>query len=137
MNAGKNMQGVRELRPEAAARHKVVFTQQMKYFSWLVRFKWLGCTWRFGHWLWARIVDWVCDLKVDLIRGAEVPMKDVYEVIRQKERDVQRVENEIAALQSAIPLLEEDEDVLELEPAKPRSSWLKGPGQEHHVSHEN
>jgi hypothetical protein len=54
-------------------------------------------------------------------------MKDVYEVIRQKERDVQRVESEIKALQSVIPLLENDEEVLELEPAKSRSSWLKTP----------
>jgi hypothetical protein len=35
-------------------------------------------------------------------------MKDVYEVLRQKEREVSRLENEVEALRVAAPLLSED-----------------------------
>jgi hypothetical protein len=37
-------------------------------------------------------------------------MKDVYEVLRQKELEVQRIRNEIAALHSVIPLLVDEGD---------------------------
>jgi hypothetical protein len=35
-------------------------------------------------------------------------MKDVYEVLRQKERDVSRLKKEVEALQMAAPLVSED-----------------------------
>jgi hypothetical protein len=37
-------------------------------------------------------------------------MKDVYQVLREKEMDVMRVREEVEALRFAIPLLEEGED---------------------------
>jgi hypothetical protein len=37
-------------------------------------------------------------------------MKDVYEVLRQKERELSRLEKEIAALRVAAPLLSEDDE---------------------------
>lgn len=37
-------------------------------------------------------------------------MKDVYQVLREKEMDVTRVREEVEALRFAIPLLEEGED---------------------------
>jgi hypothetical protein len=37
-------------------------------------------------------------------------MKDIYQVLRQKELDLARVHKEIAALRSVIPLLVEDQD---------------------------
>ena len=40
-------------------------------------------------------------------------MKDPYQVLRQKERDVERVQKEIEALNFVIPLLAEDADWIE------------------------
>jgi hypothetical protein len=40
-------------------------------------------------------------------------MKDVYEVLKQKELDVERVRKEIEALHFVIPLLVEDADWIE------------------------
>jgi hypothetical protein len=37
-------------------------------------------------------------------------MKDIYEVLRQKELDLSRLEKEIAALRVAAPLLSEDDE---------------------------
>jgi hypothetical protein len=44
-------------------------------------------------------------------------MKNVYDVLRQKELDIQRVRKEITMIRVVIPLLTDDtDDVLELKP---------------------
>ena len=56
-------------------------------------------------------------------------MKDVYQVLSQKERDIERVRKEIEALHFGIPLLAEDADWVELGLASPRSaSQFRGTG---------
>ena len=47
-------------------------------------------------------------------------MKDVYQVLSQKERDVERVRKEVKALHVVIPLLAEDADWIENGLAPPR-----------------
>jgi hypothetical protein len=56
-------------------------------------------------------------------------VKDVNEVLREKELDIARVRNEIEALHLAIPLLAEDRDWVEHGlAAAPRSSQSQGTG---------
>jgi hypothetical protein len=56
-------------------------------------------------------------------------MKDVYQVLSQKERDVERVRKEIKALHVVIPLLAEDADWIENGLAPPLSaSQVRGTG---------
>lgn len=56
-------------------------------------------------------------------------MKDPYQVLSQKESDVERVRKEIKALNVAIPLLAEDADRIENRIAPPRSvSQFRGAG---------
>ena len=44
-------------------------------------------------------------------------MKNVYEVLRQKELELSRLEKEVEALRVAAPLLSDDKDVAATEPA--------------------
>ncbi len=60
-------------------------------------------------------------------------MKDVYEVLQQKALNVQRVQKEIAALHSVIPLLLDDGDFIEWGLAKPLTSSPKA-SQERNVA---
>lgn len=59
-------------------------------------------------------------------------MKDPYQVLRQKETDIERVRKEIEALRFVIPLLAEDGDRIEHGPASPTlrragsRNWDKG-----------
>jgi hypothetical protein len=56
-------------------------------------------------------------------------MKDLHQVLSQKERDVERVRKEIKALHLAIPLLAEDADWIENGLAPPLSvSQVRGTG---------
>lgn len=56
-------------------------------------------------------------------------MKDLSQVLSQKERDVERVRKEIEALHFVIPLLAEDADRIEHGLASPRSaSQSRGTG---------
>jgi hypothetical protein len=50
-------------------------------------------------------------------------MKDPYQVLSQKERDIERVRKEIQALRFVIPLLAEDADRIEHGLAVPRSQF--------------
>jgi hypothetical protein len=52
----------------------------------------------------------------------EVGMRDVYEVLRQKELEMVRVRKEVETLLRVIPLLAEDEDRIEYGLASPPSS---------------
>ena len=54
----------------------------------------------------------------------EVTMKDVHQVLSQKQKDIERVRREIDALLFVIPLLAEDADRIEpgLSP-RPLSEW--------------
>jgi len=52
-------------------------------------------------------------------------MKDVYEVLKQKELDIERVRKEIKALHFVIPLLVEDADWIESGLPPPRSQVLR------------
>jgi hypothetical protein len=47
-------------------------------------------------------------------------MKNAYEVLKQKEADMGRIQKEIEALHLVIPLLAEDADWIENGPAPPR-----------------
>lgn len=56
-------------------------------------------------------------------------MKDLYQVLSQKERDIERVRRELEALHFVIPLLAEDADWVEHGMASPRSaSQFQGTG---------
>lgn len=56
-------------------------------------------------------------------------MKDIYQVMRQKQLDIVRVRKEIEALHFVIPLLAEDEDWIEGGLALPPSfSQVRGTG---------
>jgi len=56
-------------------------------------------------------------------------MKDVYQVLSQKEGDIERVRKEIEALHFVIPLLAEEADWVEHGLASPRSaSQFRGTG---------
>jgi len=56
-------------------------------------------------------------------------MKDPYQVLHQKERDVERVRKEVNALHFVIPLLAEEADWVELGLASPRgTSQSRGTG---------
>ena len=48
-------------------------------------------------------------------------MKNVYEVLRQKEREVSRLEQEVEALRVVAPLLSEGEEAGSDSPQKPRA----------------
>jgi len=48
-------------------------------------------------------------------------MKDVYEILRQKEVAIERIRKEIAALQFVAPLLADDGDTRRT--GEPASSW--------------
>ena len=48
-------------------------------------------------------------------------MRDVYEVLRQKEREVSRLEQEVEALRVVAPLLSEGEEAGSDGPQKPRA----------------
>jgi hypothetical protein len=50
-------------------------------------------------------------------------MKDVYEILRQKELAIERVRKEIAALQVVVSLLADDGD--RRRPSESTASWLK------------
>ena len=52
-------------------------------------------------------------------------MKDVYEVLKQKELDVERVRKEIEALHFVIPMLVEDADWIENGLAPPPLQMLR------------
>jgi hypothetical protein len=52
----------------------------------------------------------------------EVGMRDVYEVLRQKEVEMVRVRKEIEALHFVVPLLAEDEDRVQFGLTSPPSS---------------
>jgi hypothetical protein len=52
--------------------------------------------------------------------GGEVEMKDPYEVLKQKEADMRRIQKEIETLNFVIPLLAEDADRIEDGLAPPR-----------------
>lgn len=57
-------------------------------------------------------------------------MKNIYEVLQQKESDVQRVQREIKALHAVIPLLADDADWLNNGVVvTPSFSTRSGPGQ--------
>ena len=56
-------------------------------------------------------------------------MKDLYQVLRQKQMDIERVRRELEALHLVIPLLAEDADWVEQGLASPRSvSQFRGTG---------
>ena len=56
-------------------------------------------------------------------------MKDPYQVLRQKEMEIERVQKEIEALRFAVPLLAEDADRLELGLSPPVSvAQFRGTG---------
>ena len=56
-------------------------------------------------------------------------MKDLYQVLSQKERDIERVRRELEALRFVIPLLAEDADRIDHGPAPPLSvSQFRGTG---------
>jgi hypothetical protein len=57
-------------------------------------------------------------------------MKDLYQVLSQKETDIERVRKEIKALHFVIPLLAEDTDLIEhgLASAPPSDSQFRGTG---------
>jgi hypothetical protein len=46
-------------------------------------------------------------------RSWKITMKDPYQVLKQKDRDIEGVRKEIKALHLAIPLLAEDADLIE------------------------
>jgi hypothetical protein len=48
-------------------------------------------------------------------------MHDLYQVLRQKEKDIERVRREIEALRFVIPMLSEDTDEIDYGPAPPLS----------------
>lgn len=56
-------------------------------------------------------------------------MRNVYEVLRQKEMDLERVRREVNALRQAVPLLVDGADALKAEAASPQNNrWpLKVP----------
>jgi hypothetical protein len=55
-------------------------------------------------------------------------MRDVYELLREKEAEIARVRQEIEALRSSIPLLLDDQDI---DPANaPRYAPLRAVNQE-------
>jgi len=59
----------------------------------------------------------------------ELAMKDVYEVLRQKEVEIVRVQNEIEALHLVIPLLAEDGDRVQYgSTSPPLPSQFRGTG---------
>jgi hypothetical protein len=59
----------------------------------------------------------------------KVAMKDPYQVLEQKERDIERVRTEVKALYLVIPLLAEDTDWIENGLAPPLSvSQVRGTG---------
>ncbi len=51
--------------------------------------------------------------KSEVATKSEVAMKDVYEVLRQKELDLRRVQTEVEALHVVIPLLADNADYLD------------------------
>jgi len=51
-------------------------------------------------------------------------MKDVYEILRQKEIAIERIRKEISALRFVVPLLVDDGDSRRT--GESPSSWLKG-----------
>lgn len=65
---------------------------------------------------------WSC-----LSMGMEVTMKDLSQVLSQKEMDIERVRKEIKALYFVIPLLAEDADRFEHGLASRSVSQLDGP----------
>jgi len=50
-------------------------------------------------------------------------MKDVYEILRQKEVAIERIRKEIAALKFVVPLLSDDGDTRRT--GESSSSWIK------------
>lgn len=65
-------------------------------------------------------------------------MKDLSEVLSQKERDIERVRREIEALQFVIPLLAEDADWIENGLAPPLSvSQFRGAGTARDLTTQN
>jgi hypothetical protein len=57
-------------------------------------------------------------------------MKNVYEVLRQKELEVSRVEKEVEALRVAAPLLSENDEAAYAASASSDSSSTQGQGSE-------
>ena len=65
-------------------------------------------------------------------------MKDLSQVLSQKERDIERVRREIEALQFVIPLLAEDADWIENGLAPPLSaSQFRGTGTARDLAPQN
>jgi hypothetical protein len=63
------------------------------------------------------------------VRCWKLTMKDPYQVLSQKEMDIERVRREIEALHLVIPLLAEDADWIERGQASPPSdSQFRGTG---------
>jgi hypothetical protein len=54
-------------------------------------------------------------------------MKNVYEVLRQKELELARLEKEVEALRVAAPLLSDDKDVAENKPTLAAASGAQQP----------
>jgi len=46
-------------------------------------------------------------------------MRDIYQLLREKELEIARVRQEIEALRSSIPLLEDEDDILAENPYSP------------------
>ena len=62
-------------------------------------------------------------------------MKDPFQVLRQKELDIERVRTEIAVLQFVIPLLADDSDQIENTFAAPRIPPKSTASHSPHASH--
>ena len=57
-------------------------------------------------------------------------MKDIYELLRQKEREISRLETEVEALRVAAPLLSNEEEVGDdNQPTSDRSTLTQRPGR--------
>ena len=68
-------------------------------------------------------------LKPSLAQPMELAMKDVYEVLRQREVEIVRVRKEKEALQLVVPLLAEERDRFEYGlPSRPSTLQFPGTG---------
>jgi hypothetical protein len=56
-------------------------------------------------------------------------MKNVYEVLRQKEMELTRLEKEVEALRLVAPLLSEEKEAMSESVAKPLPTAVNGPQQ--------